>query len=95
MSLPESVVVRLPCNSGSLNGEPVEYREYRLSPKSLATILLELIESENPPEFIKNMDEDKIEEALQIAYEILGKNCYKQSSHQHIHDLFDKLVLKK
>ena len=52
-------------------------------------------ESENPPEFIKNMDEDKIEEALQIAYEILGKNCYKQSSHQHIHDLFDKLVLKK
>jgi hypothetical protein len=92
MSLPESVVVRLPRNSGSLNGEPVEYR---VSPKSLATILLEFIESENPPEFIKNMDEDKIEEALQIAYEILGKNCYKQSSHQHIHDLFDKLVLKK
>jgi len=88
MSQPETVVVRLPIKGSNQTGE---FIEYRVTPKSLAKIMLDII-NDSSPEFLSSMD-DCLEELLDVIDEILDPP--KQKLEERMNYFFDKLVLNK
>jgi len=88
MSQPETVVVRLPIKGSN---QTSEYIEYRVTPQSLAKIMLDIINNSSP-EFLSSMD-DCLEELLDVIDEVLDPP--KQTLEERMNYFFDKLVLNK
>jgi hypothetical protein len=88
MSQPETVVVRIPINGNDPTGMFVEYK---VTPKNLAYIMLDIINNSSP-EFLSSIDES-LEEILDVIDEVLDPP--KETTEERMNKFFDKLVLNK